>query len=147
MKYSAISAVPLAVLAAYQANAQVTVYTGIPSRTATADPAEATVDYAGLVSLTLDSKPRFDLKSRCATIRSRSNRIGTDENAIVHSSARLRPLDPRTPRPTRNARHLVRPDRTCHRRRLDRGRPSIEYPAKGEFLGIQYRIECGAFYQ
>ncbi|KAG7535920.1 hypothetical protein FFLO_03591 [Filobasidium floriforme] len=48
MKYSAISAVPLAVLAAYQANAQVTVYTGIPSRTATADPAEATVDYAGL---------------------------------------------------------------------------------------------------
>lgn len=83
MKYSAISAVPLAVLAAYQANAQVTVYTGIPSRTATADPAEATVDYAGLVSLTfdLDLKTPFDVKFRRATIRSRSNRISsTDEN-------------------------------------------------------------------
>lgn len=65
MKYSAISAVPLAVLAAYQANAQVTVYTGIPSRTATADPAEATVDYAGLVSLALtpilDSTSNLDV--------------------------------------------------------------------------------------
>ena len=74
MKYSAISAVPLAVLAAYQANAQVTVYTGIPSRTATADPAEATVNYAGLVSLTF-SQTSIRPQYRCGTTRARSNRI------------------------------------------------------------------------
>jgi orotate phosphoribosyltransferase-like protein len=55
MKYSAISAVPLAVLVAYQANAQVTVYTGVPSRTNSAAAAEETLNYDGLVSLTLTS--------------------------------------------------------------------------------------------
>lgn len=147
MKYSAISAVPLAVLAAYQANAQVTVYTGIPSRTATADPAEATVDYAGLVSLALTPILNSTANLDVPPYDHAQIEPSTDENAIVHSSAGLRPLNPRTPRPTRNARHLVRPDCPFHRRRLDRGWPSIEYPAKGEFLGIQYRIECGSFYQ
>jgi len=51
MKYSIISTVPLAVLAAYQANAQVTVYTGVPATpTDSAAAAGQTVDYAGLVS-------------------------------------------------------------------------------------------------
>lgn len=50
MKYSAISALPLALLAASQASGQVTVYTGLPTTTDSAAAAEQTLNYAGLVS-------------------------------------------------------------------------------------------------